>query len=131
MKRFWIIATALLMVGFTLALAAEKPQAAPPISPPTRVPEMSTAGRVIEVSDTLLKIERTLKGEAETMEFVLEKPFPNLTVGNQIKVSYRAKEGRNILIRVAPAKMTAIQKPKKETPKSEKTPGSKAAPITK
>jgi hypothetical protein len=129
MKRFWTVAAVLLIVGFTLALAAENPQAAPPI--PTRVPEMSTAGRVIEVSDTLLKIERTLKGEAETMEFVLEKPFPRLTVGEQIKVSYRAKEGRNILIRVAPAKMTAIQKTKKETPKPEKAPGSQAAPITK
>ena len=60
----------------TVAFAAEKaPVSAPP---PPRVPEMSTAGKVLEISDTLLKIERTLKGNAETMEFVLEKPFPGI-----------------------------------------------------
>ena len=64
---------------------------------------MSTAGKVLEVSDTILKIERTLKGKAEIMEFILEKPFPNIAVGDQIKVSYLEKDGRNILIRVAPA----------------------------
>ena len=117
-----------MLLGFTLAFAAEK-TATVPRHP--RVPEMSTAGKVIEVSDTLLKIERTLKGEAETMEFILEKPFTNIAVGDQIKVSYREKNGRNILIRVAPAKMTAVQKPKKEASKAAKPAEPKAAPVTK
>ncbi len=82
---------------------------------------MSTAGKVLEVSDTILKIERTLKGKAEIMEFVLEKPFTNIAVGDQIKVSYLEKDGRNILIRVAPAKKTAVQKPKKERPEGDET----------
>jgi hypothetical protein len=86
---------------------------------------------VMEVNATILKIERTLKGEAETMEFLLEKPLANITVGNQIKVSYREKNGRNILIRVAPAKMTAVQKPKKDAPKAAKPVDAKAAPVTK
>ncbi len=130
MKRYGIAAVVLLMVGFTLALAAEKPTAAPPASSP-RVPEMSAAGKVVEVSATLLKIERTLKGEAEIMDFVLERPLPKTEVGDQVKVSYRTKEGRNILIRITPAKMTAIQKPKKEAPKTEKPQGPHAAPVVK
>ena len=101
-----------------------------PPSPP-RVPEMSAAGKVIEITAALLRIERTLKGEAETMEFILEKPFTNIVVGDQIKVSYREKNGRNVLIRVAPAKMTAVQKPKKEASKAAKPAEPKAAPVAK
>jgi hypothetical protein len=129
MKRFWIVTAVLLIIGFTLAFAAEKPQVASPAPP--RVPEMSTAGKVLEVSDVALKIERTLKGEAEIMEFALERPFANISVGDLIKVSYRQKEGRNILIRVAPAKMTAVQKPKKEKLKEEKPPAVQAGPAKK
>ena len=128
MKRFLIVAAGLVLLGFGPAFAAEK-TAVPP-SPP-RVPEMSTAGRVIEITTTLLKIERTLKGEAEIMEFVLEKSFTNIAVGDQVKVSYRERNGRNVLIRVAPAKMTAVQKPKKEAPKAAKPVEPKAAPVTK
>ncbi len=128
MKRFLIIAASLMLMGFVPAFAAQK-TAAPP-SPP-RVPEMSTAGRVVEVTATLLKVERTLKGEAEIMEFILEKPFTSIAVGDQIKVSYREKNGRNILIRVAPAKMTAVQKPKKEASKTAKPAEPKSAPVVK
>jgi hypothetical protein len=129
MKRFLIITATLMLLCFTLAFAAEKTPTVP--SRPPRVPEMSTAGKVMDVSDKVLKIERTLKGEAETMEFSLEKPCTNIAVGDHIKVNYREKEGRNILIRVAPAKMTAVQKPKKDAPKAVKPADPKAAPVTK
>jgi hypothetical protein len=129
MKGFLIASAGLILLGFTLAFAAEKATTAPPTPP--RVPEMSTAGKVIEVTATLLKIERTLKSEAETMEFVLEKPFTDIAVGDQIKVSYREKNGRNVLIRFAPATMTAVQKPKKDTPKTTKPAEPKAASATK
>lgn len=129
MKRLLIGAvSALFLLGFTAAFAAEKAKAPPA---PPRVPEMSTAGKVTEVTATLLKIERTLKGEAETMEFVLEKPFTDIAIGDQIKVSYREKNGRLVLIRVAPAKMTAVQKPKKEPPRTAKPVEGPATPVTK
>jgi hypothetical protein len=119
----------MILLGFVPAFAAEKTATAPPTPP--RVPEMSTAGKVIEVNATLLKIERTLKGEAEIMEFALEKAFTDIAVGDQIKVSYREQNGRNILVRVAPAKMTAVQRPKKEAPKAAKPAEPKAAPVAK
>ena len=114
---------------FTLTFAAEKTSPAPPLVP--RVPEMSTAGKVLEVSDKILKIERTLKGKAESMEFSLEKSFTGITVGDQIKVSYLEKDGRNILLRVAPAKKTAVRKPKKDAAKTVSPNEPKAAPVTK
>jgi hypothetical protein len=130
MKRFLILAAILMFLCFTLVFAAEKPRSAPPLPP--RIPEMSTAGTVLEVSDTLLKIERTLKGKAEIMEFILEKSFPNIAVGDQLKVSYLEKNGRNVLIRVAPAQKTAVRKVlKKELPKEIKPVAPSAAPVTK
>jgi hypothetical protein len=93
---------------------------------------MSTAGTVLEISGTGLKIERTLKGKAETMEFILEKPFPNIAAGDPVKVSYVEKNGRNVLIRVAPAQKTAVKKAvKKEFPKGMKPVAPSAAPATK
>jgi hypothetical protein len=106
MKRFLIVAALLMFAGFTFAFAAEKPAATSPLSP--RTPEMSTAGKVQEITGTLLKIERSLRGSAEVMEFILEKPLAGIEPGEQVKVSYRVKDGRNILIRVAPAPKTAV-----------------------
>jgi len=130
MKRFLTLAAVLILIGFTLALAAEKPPSAPPLPP--RIPEMSTAGTVLEISGTSLKIERTLKDKAEIMEFILEKPFPDVAAGDPVKVSYIEKDGRNVLIRVAPAKKTAVKKAvKKDLPKEMKPVAPPAAPVTK
>jgi uncharacterized ParB-like nuclease family protein len=129
MKRFLVIAAALIGIAFTLALAAENPMPNPSVTP--RVPEMSTAGKVLEVSDKVLKMERTLKGKTETMDFSLDKPFTDIAVGDQIKVDYLEKDGRNMLIRVAPAKKTAVQKPKKTATKAASPTESKTAPVTK
>jgi len=119
-----------MLLCFTLVFAAEKPRSAPPL--PQRIPEMSTAGTVLEISGASLKIERTLKGKAETMEFILEKPFPNIAAGDPVKVSYVEKNGRNVLIRVAPAQKTAVKKAvKKEFPKGMKPVAPSAAPATK
>ena len=115
---------------FTLVFAAEIPRSAPPRPP--RIPEMNTAGTVLEISGTSLKIERTLKGKAEIMEFILEKPFPDVAAGDSVKVSYLEKDGRNVLIRVAPAQKTAVKKAiKKELPKEMKPVAPPAVPVTK
>jgi hypothetical protein len=129
MKRFLIIAAGSILLCFALVFAAERPPAV--LSTPPKVPEMSTAGKVIAVSDTEMRLERTLKGKVETMEFFLETPFPTIKAGDQIKVSYRERDGRNILTRVTPTKKTAVEKPKKETPKKEKPGETNTAPVTK
>ena len=93
---------------------------------------MSTAGKVLQVSDTILKIERTLKGKAEIMEFMLDTPCPNIAAGDQIKVSYLEKDGRNVPTRVTPAKKTAIRKAaKKDLPEEMKPAATPAPPVTK
>jgi hypothetical protein len=130
MKRFPTLSAILVLFCFTFVFAAEKPRSAPPLPP--RIPEMSTAGTVLEISGTSLKIERTLKGKAEIMVFILEKPFPDVAAGDPVKVSYLEKDGRNVLIRVAPAQKTAVKKAvKKDLPKEIKPVAPPATPPTK
>ena len=130
MKRFLTWMIVLSCIGFTLVFAAEKPASAPPLPP--RIPEMSAAGKVMDVSETVLKIERTLKKRTEIMEFILEKPFPQMKAGDQIKVSYIERDGRNILTQVAPAQKTAVKKTvRKDLPKEIKPVAPPAPPVTK
>lgn len=112
MKRFLTAAAVFMLLSYTPAFAAGKQPAGAPVPP--RIPEMSVAGRVTEISASVLKIERTLKGKTETMEFILSTPLVNIAVGDQIKVSYLIKEGRNALLRTAPAQKTAVKKTKKD-----------------
>jgi hypothetical protein len=101
MKIFPFLAMVIVLCG-SVAFAAAK------------VPIVSAAGRVLEISETSLKMERSVKGETEIMEFVLETPLGNIAVGEQIKVSYKQKEMKNVLIRAQKAKKTAIVKPAKK-----------------
>jgi len=128
-QRLLIILAGLMLLCFTQAWAAEKQPASVPLSP--RVTEMNTAGKVLEISGTVLKIERTLKGKAETLELILEKPLSDIVAGDQLRVSYVEKEGRKVLTRVAPAKKTAVQKPKKDSPKVSKPVEPQVTPVVK
>lgn len=127
MRRFLTCAALITFFCFTLAFAAEKPRSAP--AAPPRIPEMKTAGTVLEMSATNLKIERTLKGKTEIMEFSLEKPIPPVAAGDSVKVGYLEKDGRNVLIRLSPAKKTEVKKAaKKELPKEMKSVAPAAIP---
>lgn len=65
-----------------------------------RVTKMKAAGTVTEISDTVLKIERTVKGKMENMEFVLDKPVTKIAVRDKVLVSYVTKEGKNVAMKV-------------------------------
>jgi hypothetical protein len=127
MRRFpAIIAVCVFVLTvFVLVFASENPVSPP--APARKTPEMSTAGKVIGISEKTLKIERSLKGKVEIMEFSLEKPFPEIVLGDQIRISYLERDGQNILTRVAPATKTAVQKPKKGSATSSASKGAKAA----
>jgi hypothetical protein len=140
MKRFIVLIIGLVFLFCTSAIAAEtkKADVAAPAATAAAEPakaekkaEKKTAGKVVAISDKTLKIERTLKGKVETMEFSLEKPFANITVGDQMKVNYIEKNGQNVLLQVAPAPKKVVQKSKKETPKTAKPVAPPAPPVTK
>jgi hypothetical protein len=63
--------------------------------------KMHATGRVVEVSDELIKIERTVKGDIETMEFTLEKPSTGIIVNDSVKIDYTENDGNLIALRVS------------------------------
>jgi hypothetical protein len=72
------------------------PQKAPP-----RETRMRATGKVIEISPAALKIERNVKGTVETMDFSLVKPLDKIKVGDEVGVSYIAKDNQNIAKRIS------------------------------
>ncbi|MEN6330980.1 MAG: hypothetical protein ABFD57_03210, partial [Smithella sp.] len=53
-----------------------------------RSAKMNARGKVVEVTDKTIKIERKVKNEAEIMEFILDKPVENVVVGDAVKIAY-------------------------------------------
>ncbi|MEN6489825.1 MAG: hypothetical protein HGB33_01215 [Syntrophaceae bacterium] len=65
-----------------------------------RSAKMNARGKVVEVTDKTIKIERKVKNEAEIMEFILDKPVENVVVGDAVKIAYVEKEGSLLASRV-------------------------------
>jgi hypothetical protein len=103
-KALWYIVGAIFLLS-TLAFAVDKP-ASPVTADPVKANLVKTArmharGKVIEISDEAIKVERTVKGEVEIMEFALEKPVKNMIVNDFVKIDYMEKDGKLIASKVA------------------------------
>ena len=99
----YIVGTAFLLS--TLAFAADKAASSVKADPVktniVKAAKMHATGKVIEISGESIKIERTVKGDVETMEFALEKPVKNVIVNDSVKIDYIEKDGKLIASRVA------------------------------
>ncbi len=102
-KALWYMVGAIFILS-TLTFAAEKYTSHVGTEPvktnvvkPTR---MHATGKVVEISDESIKIERTVKGDMENMEFVLDKPFAGIMVNDSVKIAYTEKNGKLIATRV-------------------------------
>jgi len=109
MRHFIVLAVGLVFSFYALVFAADKPSDIPsktqtvktaPIKA-TKETRVSFTGIVKEISDTTIMVERTVKGNVETMEFALDKSVENIKASDRVKVSYIKKEGKNIAIKVA------------------------------
>ena len=103
-KALWYIVGAVFLLS-TLAFAVDKPvspvKADPVKTNIVKAAKMHATGKVTEISDESIKIERIVKGDAETMEFALEKPVKNIIVSDSVKIDYMEKDGKLIASRVA------------------------------
>jgi hypothetical protein len=125
MKRFTLITVGLAFTFYTLALATDKPSVTPSNTQPVKAAPMkarketrvSFTGIVKEISDTMVMVERSVKGNVEIMEFALDKPAQNIKAGDKVKVSYVKKEGKNIARKVVPVVVKRIIK--KQVPAKE------------
>jgi hypothetical protein len=103
-KALWYIVGTVFLLS-TLAFAADKavsPAKADPVKTNiVKAAKMHATGKVIEISNESIKIERTVKGDVETMEFALDKPVKNIIVNDSVKIAYTEKDGKLIASRVA------------------------------
>jgi len=63
--------------------------------------KMNARGKVVEVSDRAITIERSIKGNVEKMEFALESPVADVAVNDSVKIDYSVKDGKLTASRVA------------------------------
>jgi len=121
-KALWYVAGTIFLLS-TLAFAADKATSTDTVGPIktniVKATKMHATGKVVEISDEYIKIERTVKGVVETMEFALEKPVQNMIVNDSVKIAYTEKDGKLIASRVA-----KITFKKKETKPAEVKPDS-------
>ncbi len=66
--------------------------------------KMNASGKVVEISDTSIKIERRIKGNTEVMEFALESPARDIVVNDSVKIDYIMKDGSLTASRVSKPK---------------------------
>jgi len=106
MKRALVYIVSVAFLLSALAFAADKSATDATKVDPAKTnviksAKMHATGKVINISDSSLKIERTVRGNVEIMQFVLENPTENITVNNTVKIAYINQGGKLVATRVA------------------------------
>jgi hypothetical protein len=117
MKRalVYIVGVAFLLTALVYAAdkpATDKTKVDPAKTNVVKSAKMNATGKVVEISDSSIKIERTVKGNAETMEFVLDKPIENIAVDDSVKIAYIDQDGQLLASRVVKAASKKVEKKK-------------------
>ena len=110
MKRLIVLVACFIFIFSACAFAADGTSIAPAKSEPSKAvtpkppkeTRVSITGVVKEISNTMIIVERTVKGNTETMQFVLDKPVEQINAGDKVRVSYIKKDDKHIAIRVTP-----------------------------
>lgn len=111
MKRIMVVMLAALFLFAGTAIAAEQ-QKEMGKAAPAKTTKMTATGKIVELSGTMLKLERSAKGKTETMEFMLESPLTDMKAGDKVTVQYVAKDGNKFATKVTNAS-AAKKTPKK------------------
>jgi hypothetical protein len=113
MKKVLVCITGVVFLLAALAFAADKPATdatknATVKTNAVKNAKMNARGKVVEVSDKAIKIERSIKGSTQIMEFALDKPADNIAVNDSVKIDYSEQDGKLTASRVA--KLIATKK---------------------
>ena len=106
MKKTLLCVAGVICIMAALALAADTSvkdtnQKATLKQTTVKTAKMNARGKVIEVSEKAITIERSIKGNAEKMEFALESPVADIAVNDSVKIDYTVKDGKLTASRVA------------------------------
>lgn len=114
MKRVMVLLLTAVFLFAGAAFAADQTKGGAAKAAPAKTAKMTATGKIVELSDTALKLERSAKGKTETKDFGLEKPLgPDLKVGDKVTVHYVTKDGKNVATKVSKAQ-AAKKAPKKK-----------------
>ncbi|MEN6374927.1 MAG: hypothetical protein ABFD75_09125 [Smithella sp.] len=105
MKKALAYLTCAAFLLSAIAFAAEKPASSTVAADPgkignVKVAKMNARGKVVEITDKTIKIERKVKNDVEIMEFILDKPVENIVVNDAVKIVYVEKDGSLMASRV-------------------------------
>jgi ribosomal 50S subunit-recycling heat shock protein len=125
MNKVWLNIVAVFFVLTFLAFAAEKPASNIKTNAVktniVKAAKMHATGKVIEIYYESIKIERTVKGDIETMQFALEKPATGIVINDSVKIDYTEKEGKLTASRVSKVNFKSKEvKPAEAKPVSDK-----------
>jgi HD superfamily phosphohydrolase YqeK len=103
-KALWYIAGGVFLLS-ALVFAADKSNSdtikADAVKTNTiKAAKMNATGKVIYISDESIKIERTVRGNVEAMQFALENPPENIAVNDTVKIAYTNQDGKLVANRV-------------------------------
>jgi len=110
MKRLMVVALALVFLFAGTAFAAEKAKS----TAPAKAAKMTAVGKVLEISDKMLKLDRKGKEKSEVMDFSLEKPAADVKAGDKVTVHYTVKDGKNVATKVIKSETKKTEKPPKK-----------------
>lgn len=104
MKKVLVCATGIVCLLAVFAFAADKTVAPSTKSVFPKTATMNARGKVVEISEKAVRIERSIKGSVEVMEFALENPAADIAVNDFVKIAYTIKDGKLTASRVAKPK---------------------------
>lgn len=113
MRRVMVLVLAVVFLFAGAAFAADQTKAGAAKTAPAKTAKMTATGKVLDVSDNMLRLERSVKGKAETTEFGLEKPLTDVKIGDKVTVHYVSKDGKKVATKVSKAEATAKKTKKK------------------
>ena len=126
MKRLMVLAAGIVFVFSAAVFAVDGPSQVPAKTDPSKAGIVKV---VKDISDTMISVQRTVRGNTEIMEFALDKAVEKIKVGDKVKVNYLKKDGKNTATRVTPVVVRKIIRkpsPLKETrPSPAETPSQK------
>ena len=116
MKKTLVCLIGAICLLAAFAFAADKPAKNPNPSDVLKTSAVKTAkmnarGKVVEISPIFIKIERSIKGNVEIMEFGLEAPVKDIAANDLVKIDYSVKDGKLTASRVA--RQVAVKNPGK------------------
>jgi hypothetical protein len=129
-RRFMFFLAGLFLLFCAWAFAAEQkatPAPAKAVSGKTTavtITKMRAPGTILEITDSTLIIERKVKDNVETMEFILEKPM-KYKAGDKVRVTYLEDKGKKIVTRIV--KLSDLKEKKPVVPGKETKPAAGSA----